>query len=118
MEDEAAEHVIIDRFVVPKAAMPDFRTRIALSMQIIAKQAGFVSNKSYEQVGHNDESTYITLVTWRSREDFEESLPCVQTEYERASYDPSKMMESLHIAFDRGIYTEVKSQRPVEGAGA
>jgi len=109
MENKAVEHVIIDRFMVPKAAMQDFRNRIKLSMQIIGKQAGFVANKAYEQIDHKEESTYITVVTWESREALEKSMPCVQMEYDKLSFDPSKTMESLHIALDRGIYTEVKN---------
>ena len=109
MEKKAEEHVVIDRFMVPKAAMQDFRNRIKLSMQIIEKQAGFVNNTAYELVDHTGASTYITIVTWKSREDLENSMPCVQAEYEKLSFDPSKTMQSLHIALDRGIFTEVKN---------
>jgi quinol monooxygenase YgiN len=109
MENKAEEHVIIDRFMVPKAAMQDFRARIKLSMQIIGKQTGFVDHRAYEQIDQKEDSTYVTFVTWESREDLEKSMPCVQAEYERLSFDPSRTMESLHIALDRGIYTEVKN---------
>ena len=109
MENKAEEHVIIDRFMVPKAAMRDFKSRIELSMRIIGNQAGFVRHKAYEQSDHEESSTYITIVTWESREDLEKSMPCVQAEYERLSFDPGRTMESLHIALDRGIYTEVKN---------
>jgi len=110
MENKAEEHVIIDRFTVPKAAMQDFRNRIHLSMQIIASQAGFVNNTAYEQIDHKEHLTnYITIVTWKSREDLEKSMPSVQAEYEKLSFDPIKTMENLHLALDRGIYAEVKS---------
>jgi predicted methyltransferase len=111
MQNKLEEHVIIDRFMVPKAAMQDFRARIKLSMQIIAMQAGFVDNRSYEQIDHKEESTYITIVTWESREDLEKSMLCVQAKYDKLSFDPSRTMESLHIALDRGIYTEVKNEQ-------
>ena len=114
MENKAEKHVIIDRFTVPEAAMQDFRVRIKLSMQIIEKQAGFVDHRAYEQIDHNEQSTYITIVAWESREDLEKSMPCVQAEYERLSFDPTRTMESLHIALDRGIYTEVKNEQAAE----
>ncbi|MDR3471124.1 MAG: hypothetical protein P4M09_05480 [Devosia sp.] len=63
MENKAWEHVIIDRLMVPKAAMQDFRNGIKLSMQIIGKQAGFVDNRVCEQIYHKEESIYITIVT-------------------------------------------------------
>ena len=106
---ENAEQVIIDRFMVPKAAMPEFRNRIKVSMNIIGKQAGFVSDMAYEQIDGKDETTYITIVTWESREALENSLSRVQAEYDRLSFDPAKTMESLKIALDRGIYTKVKN---------
>ncbi|WP_026607048.1 antibiotic biosynthesis monooxygenase family protein [Methylocapsa acidiphila] len=109
MESKAEEHVIIDRFIVPKAAMQGFRSRIKLSMQIIGQQAGFVTDRAYEQIDYKEESTYITIVTWETREDLERSMPRVQAEYEKLSFDPSKTMRNLHITLDRGIYTEVKT---------
>jgi hypothetical protein len=114
MENKAEKHVIIDRFMVPTAAMQDFKARIKLSMRIIEKQAGFVSESAYEQTDHKERSTYITIVAWESREDLEKSMPCVQVEYERLSFDPTRTMESLHIALDRGIYTEVKNEQAAE----
>lgn len=109
MENEAQEHVVIDRFTVPKVAMPDFKNRIELSMRIVRKQAGFVKHDAYEQIGHEESSTYITIVTWDSQEALENSMPRVQAEYDELSFDPSKTMETLQITLDRGIYAKVKN---------
>ena len=88
--------------------MLKFKSKIAISMQVIGTQAGFVRHKSYEQSVDKDHLNYLTIVTSKSQEALEKAKASVQTEYDRLLFDSNAMMKSLHITLDRGIYTKVE----------
>jgi heme-degrading monooxygenase HmoA len=106
--EKLEKQIFIDKFMVPRTAIQDFKKRINLSMSIVSKQIGFVKNEAYENLDEEGNLNYLTIVIWENEEALKNSKPKVQKEYDKLGFNPYEMTEIHHIIRERSIYTEVK----------
>ena len=106
--DTTTRQIFIDKFLIPEKAIQEFKERTKSNMSFIAKQPGFIKEEAYERFDENGNLIYITIVVWETEDAIKKAKATVQAEYKKQGFNPTEMMERLHITLDRGTYTEVK----------
>jgi predicted ester cyclase len=97
----------IDKFIIPAAAKKEFYDRMNSNRAFIRKLPGFIEDEAYEYTDKDGNVICLTIATWENKEALQKAKALVQDEYKREGFDPGEMMSRLHIAMDRGIYSEV-----------
>jgi len=97
----------IDKFLIPAAAIKEFRDRTKINRDFIRTLPGFVGDYAYEYTDTSGNLIYITIAGWETQEAITKAKEMVQAEYKRQGFNPEEMMKRLHIVLDRGIYKEL-----------
>ncbi|MBO9199365.1 MULTISPECIES: ester cyclase [Niastella] len=96
----------IDKFVVPAAAIKEFKERVAINRSFIEKLPGFIEDAAYEYTDNEGNLMYVTVALWQSSEALNNAKEAVQAEYKKQGFDAPAMFKRLNITMDRGIYTQ------------
>ena len=97
----------IDKFVVPSAAMPSFRSRVKSVRRILATLPGCKQNLVLTQTGGPGEFNVVTVVEWADAEAVQNAKAHMDAHYAKEGFDPQSFMKSLGIRGDLALYTEV-----------
>jgi predicted ester cyclase len=100
--------MFIDKFLVPTAAIKEFRERMQINRAFIRKLPGFIKDAAYEYTNDEGNLVCVTIAQWQSREDLDKAREAVQEEYKKQGFDAAALFKRLNISADRGIYTVVK----------
>lgn len=106
-ETSRAKQTLIDKFLVPKNAISEFKERSHTNMSLIKNQPGFLGYSAYEHIDEQDNLIYVTMVTWEDAEAMKKAKEAVQAEYKKQGFDLAAMLERLHITLERGAYNQV-----------
>jgi heme-degrading monooxygenase HmoA len=99
----------IDKFLVPKNGVQEFKQRMAYNRQFLRRLPGFVEDAAYERTDANGDLVVVTVAKWESEEAVKNAKGAVQAEYQRIGFDAAEMYARLKIqAPDRGVYTKVE----------
>ena len=107
--DTTERQIFIDKFLIPKDAIREFKDRTKINMCIVTKQPGFIKEEAYERFDEHGNLICITMVVWKNFDAIIKAKAAVQAEYEKQNFNPTEMMERLHITLERGIYMVVKN---------
>lgn len=99
----------IDKFLVPAAAIAEFKERTAFNRQYIKTLPGFISDAEYGYTDEQGNLICITVANWESKAALAKAKEAVQAVYKEQGFNPAEMFKRLGITADRGIYTEVRS---------
>jgi predicted ester cyclase/heme-degrading monooxygenase HmoA len=101
----AAEQVcFIDKFLVPAAAVSEFRERMKQNRELIRSLPGFIEDAAYEYTDDKDNLVCVTIANWASKEAVDQARIQVQEAYKKQGFDLRAMMKRLHITMERGLY--------------
>lgn len=100
------KQILIDRFVVPEAALQEFNYRMQINRNLIKTLPGFVEDRVYRNVEPNL-LNYVTMTVWESDEVIEDAKKVVQAAYQHQGFDMPAMLKRLDIKIDRKIYEQV-----------
>ena len=98
----------IDKFVVPAAAIQEFKERVHINRTLIKTLPGFIEDAAYEYTDENGNLIYVTVASWQSRAALAKAKEAVQAEYKKQGFDMPGFVQRLHIAVDRGVYVVVQ----------
>ncbi|WP_158617947.1 ester cyclase [Chitinophaga lutea] len=96
----------IDKFLVPPAAIQEFRERTRINRAFIKTLPGFIDDAAYEYNDEKGNLVCVTVAQWESREALAKAKAAVQVLYQQQGFDPAAMFKRLNIMADRGVYTE------------
>ncbi|MDO3626623.1 antibiotic biosynthesis monooxygenase [Mucilaginibacter sp. BT774] len=97
------EVILIDRFVMPRAAKSEFLERANINRKFIKALPGFVGDNAYEEDDGN-ELRIVTVATWASEEAFQNARTSVTEYYKQQGFDMQALIKRLHIQMERGVY--------------
>lgn len=100
-----ATQFFIDKFLVPKDAVGEFRERTSYNRGFIKKLPGFLEDSIYERTNENGDLVVITVAAWKDEEALNRAKAAVQEHYKQIGFNGPEMMARLKIQADRGIYT-------------
>lgn len=103
-----ANQYFIDKFLVPKQGIDEFRQRTAANRAFIHKLPGFIEDAVYERNDENGDLVVITVAQWQSEEAVNRAKAAVQEYYKQIGFNPPEMIARLKIQMDRGIYTKLE----------
>lgn len=101
-------HYFIDKFLIPKHGVQEFKQRMAYNRQFLCKLPGFVEDAAYERTDENGDLVVVTVATWENAEVVAKAKAAVAAEYQRIGFDAAEMYARLKIQGDRGVYTKVE----------
>jgi len=96
----------IDKFLVPAAAISEFRERVKINRDFIKNLPGFIEDAAYEYTDADGNLILVTVAQWQSQEALNKAKELVQAEYKKTGFDAPAMFKRLNITMDRGIYTQ------------
>lgn len=98
------KNVLIDRFIVPAAAVAEFMPRLKRAHQQLRTQPGLVSYAVYESTA-DGQLVFVTVAVWASEQAIEQAKVAMQAAHQQAGGNPVEMYARLHITLERGIYS-------------
>ena len=93
--------IFIDRFVVPANALNEFRERVKTNRNLIRTIPGFIEDVAFESKDSNDNTIYVTVAEWASKESLLKAKEAVQAAYKKEGFDIAAMLHRLNITLDR-----------------
>jgi len=97
----------IDKFVVPAAAIQEFKERVHINRTLIKTLPGFIEDAAYEYTDEKGNLIYVTVASWQSKEALAKAKETVQAGYKKQGFDMPGFVQRLNITIDRGVYTQV-----------
>lgn len=97
----------IDKFLVPAAAIKEFKERVHINRELIKKLPGFIEDAAYEYADKDGNLIFVTVALWQNSEALNKAKEAVQAEYKKDGFDMPAMIKRLGITVDRGIYTRL-----------
>jgi len=94
----------VDKFAVPRHALPAFIERVCHIDQLLAAMPGCRQNLVLTGAAQGDEVNVVTLVEWASTEAMAAARAAVQARYAEEGFDPSAFMRQLGVRADMGTY--------------
>ncbi len=101
------EQTLIDRFVVPAAAVEEFSEQVVTIRKFLETLPGLRASTAYGRTESDGAFVCLTVAVWESEDALLRAKDAVQAEYARRGFDPQEMIRRLGIAAERGVYTEI-----------
>lgn len=97
----------VDKFAVPRAALPVFMERVRHAQQALDAQPGRLRNLVLEQEAGPGEFNVVTITEWESAEAMAAARDAMAEQFLREGFDPDTFRRSLGIRADVGTYRPV-----------
>lgn len=94
----------IDKFAVPKEALPAFMSRLHWIDQALAALPGCRQNRVMTECS-GSEYNVATLVEWASADAMVAARAQIQRRYSEEGFDPTAFMRRLGVRADMGLFT-------------
>lgn len=101
------EAVLIDRFVVPKAAVDEFLRHVHYSARMVKARPGFVEGYVFRHTAGEASVNVVTTAVWSSEAAMEEAKKAIAAEFASKGFNPPQIMKRLGVQIERGIYQRV-----------
>jgi heme-degrading monooxygenase HmoA len=98
------ETILIDQFMVPQAAAPEFLKQVHFSAGIVKTRPGFVEGYVYQRAADDGQVNVITTAVWASEAALLEARKSIAAEFARIGFDPPGIMHRLGVQMQRGTY--------------
>lgn len=108
MEEEITNAVFIDKFLVPKLSIEEFKKQMHRNREFIQALSGYVSGEAFEQYDTEGNLTILTIAVWKNPEKLNEAKLAVQAEFKRVGFNPMVFYQQLNIKMERGQYAYLK----------
>lgn len=96
--------VFIDRFIVPAAAVNEFKSRVQINRSLIRTLPGFIDDAAYETPEKDGSIRFVTVAEWESASAILNAKEAVQEQYKKEGFDLPGMLKRLNIAMERDQY--------------
>ena len=93
----------IDKFAVPRDALPAFLRRLHAIDQALAAQPGCRQNRVMTEHS-GSEFNVATLVEWASPEAMAQARAQIQQRYAEEGFDPTEFMKRLGVRADMALF--------------
>jgi predicted ester cyclase len=95
---------LIDKIVIPQAAVAEVMQQIHKINQFIAGLPGLVSQEAFEQVDAEGNHTLVTTAIWESKAALAHARELVQAEFQRTNLNPQEFFTRLQVKMERSVY--------------
>jgi predicted ester cyclase/heme-degrading monooxygenase HmoA len=102
--------IFIDKFIVPAAALIEFKQRVQLNRELIKTIPGFIEDAAYESTDASGNTLFVTVAEWSSPEALQQAKEAVQAAYQKEGFDMAAMLRRLNITLDRAVYKPASQQ--------
>lgn len=104
---ERPHTVRADRFTLPAAALDELLARICQVHAVIGRQNGCLGNTILKRPLDLDRVEVLTIVSWRSAEDYDRARRAVQTFQRETGFDTAGFLAANGVTVDRVAYEVV-----------
>jgi heme-degrading monooxygenase HmoA len=96
--------ILIDKFIVPANAIPEFTERMNINREFIKNLPGFMEDAVYQRADEQGNLICVTVAVWATEDALKKAKEAVQAEYKKQGFNFQAMIERLNITIDRGVY--------------
>ena len=101
------KQILIDKFVVPEAALTEFTERMNYNRKFIETLDGFVQDGVYKRTNEAGDPVIVTMAVWEDAGKIEKAKIAVQAEYQRIGFNMVDFISNLGIKIEREFYEEL-----------
>jgi heme-degrading monooxygenase HmoA len=98
------ERVLIDIFIVPEPALPEFLEAARKLPPFLRSLPGFVDGWIYQKKEGPGRYNVVTTAVWASEAAYEAAKATAQEEYRRLGFNPQEVMNRLGVQIERGVF--------------
>lgn len=95
---------LIDKIVIPKAAVDEVMQQIHHINQFIAGLPGLVRQEAFDQADTVGNKTLVTTAIWESQAALAHAGEKVQAEFHRINLTPQEFFSRLQVKMERSVY--------------
>ena len=98
------EIVLIDTFVVPKDALPEFMDAVRTTTPFLRSLPGFVEGYIFQSVDDSGRYNVATTAVWANEQAYQAAKAAAQQEYQRIGFNPGEVIKRLGVEMERGVF--------------
>jgi heme-degrading monooxygenase HmoA len=98
------EKVLIDLFIVPEEALPEFMDAVRRLPPFLKSLPGFVEGFVYQKKSESGRYNVVTTAVWANDEAYQAAKKAAQAEYRRINFNPQEVMGRLGVQMERGEF--------------
>lgn len=97
----------VDKFLVPKPSMEEFRKQVKYNRAFIAGLSGYVRGEALERIDGDGNLIVVTVAVWENQDKLNEAKQAVLAEFKRIGFNPVEFYSRLNIKMEREQYREL-----------
>lgn len=98
------EKVLIDLFVVPEEALPEFLTAVRTTTPFLRSLPGYVEGWVYTKESEPGRYNVITTAVWANDEVYQEAKKAAVEQYRCINFNPQDVIKRLGAQMERGEF--------------
>ena len=98
----------IDKFIVPKTSIEDFKKQMIYNRDFLKALSGYLSGEVLEQYDNEGNLAIMTIAVWENQDKLNNAKYSMQTEFLRTGFNPTEFYQRLNIKAERGLYKRLQ----------